>query len=96
MKTRTIKELLILLRDFLPTNIKSTERLSGSLCFSIDDLFDDDVINIKESEILEDYIHAHKPHRVGNYKFRGVGGFWWKYKSLAPRMEFLNNLISEL
>ncbi len=97
MKTKTIKELLILLRDFLPTNIKSTNKwMGGSLCFSIADLLYNDMITLAELNKLHKYIMAKKPPNAGNYKTQGIKGFWWPYKKLAPRMEFLNKLISEL
>ena len=92
MKTRTIKELLILLRDFLPTNIHNEVREGGCLCYSITDMVSDDIITGEECGILSGFIERHKPKGI---KIHNVG-YWWKYRMLAPRMRFLNKLISEL
>ncbi len=88
MKTRTIKELLTLVRDFLPTNINNED--AGSICWSIVDMRYAHLISEKEEDIIWDYIQENKPSDCGD------GMFFWPYRELAPRMEFLNKLISEL
>ena len=88
MKTRDIKELLILLREFLSEHIQ--EHVCGSMCWSAFEMRDRGMMTDKECITLIEYINGHKP------KLRGGGGFWWKYKSLVPRIKFLNKLISEL
>jgi hypothetical protein len=88
---RPIKDLLILLRDFLPGNINNP--WGGSLCYSIMDMYlRESIIDRAEREALLKYIKKHRPSHIkpdGN-------GFWWKYRSLAPRMRFINKLIEEL
>ena len=88
---RPIKDLLILLRDFLPGNTNNAG--GGSLCYSIMDMhLRESIIYRAEREALLKYIGKHKPR---NIKPDGKG-FWWKYGSLAPRMRFINKLIKEL
>lgn len=87
---RPIKDLLILLQDFLPGNINNIR--GGSLCNSIVDMHLKSIIDGDEREALLKYIEKHKPR---NIKPDGEG-FWWKYRSLAPRMRFINKLIKEL
>jgi hypothetical protein len=95
---RPIKELLVLLREFLPGNIK--EDSGGSICWSIDDMYTDDraLITLKECELLDKYIEDKEPDDHGSYpNIHGLHcGFWWPYGELAPRIEFLNKLIDEL
>lgn len=88
---RPIKDLLILLRDFLPGNINNL--LGGSLCYSIIDMhLRESIIDRAEREALLKYIERHKPRNIKPDE----EGFWWKYRSLAPRMRFINKLIKEL
>ena len=90
MKTRDIKELLILLRDFFPKNINTIYN-SGSICYAIADMKGADILTAGEYSMLGDYIENHRPDET-----KSNGAFWWPYGELEPRMEFLNKLISEL
>lgn len=88
MKTRTIKELLILLRDYLPENI-SKDR-GGCICHTIIDMWADNVITEEERPKLNVFIKTHVPSdRTSNL-------YYYPYGELEPRMKFLNKLISEL
>ena len=86
---RTIKELLILLREFLPININ--ERMGGSICYTIYDMNYDELITNKEERLLEGYIDDHCPIEDPD-----IPGFWWPYGELHPRLEFLDKLIKEI
>jgi hypothetical protein len=94
---RPIKELLVLLRDYLPGNIN--DDYGGSLCWAAGNMcLMDDVISSGERNDLLDYIEQHRPDGVGDY-YGGSwarSGFWWPYGELTPRIEFLNKLIDEL
>jgi hypothetical protein len=84
---RSIKELLILLRDYFPT---SDLHDRGFLCAAAYDMHEDHgLITEVELDILRDYIGIHKP-------IESMSSFFWPEGELAPRMEFLNKLISEL
>lgn len=88
---RPIKDLLILLRDFLPSNINNS--WGGSLCYSIIDMhLKESIIDRAEREAFLKYIEKHKPRNIKP----DDEGFWWEYGSLAPRMTFINKLIEEL
>lgn len=88
---RPIKDLLILLRDFLPGNTNNA--WGGSLCYSIIDMhLRESIIDRAERETLLKYIKKHKPRNIKPDE----EGFWWKYRSPAPRMRFINKLIKEL
>ena len=89
MKTRTIKELLILLRDYFP---KSDIKERGALCFAIHDMRKvHKLITWNEEQRLDKFIHKHKPIEYNRWS-----PYFFKEHELAPRMEFLNKLISEL
>lgn len=91
---RTIKELLILLREYFP---KSDLSERGALCFAIRDMrADEGVITADEEDSLNSYIHE-KRDRVN-----GISGatphvpYFFQEGELAPRLEFLDKLIAEL
>jgi len=88
MKTRTIKELLILLRDYFP---KSFEDGRDALCFAIKDMYrNNHTITAYEAKKLHKYIHEHKPEKTYNK------AYFFEEGKLAPRMKFLDKLIYEL
>jgi len=95
---RTIKELLILLREELPIRINHPK--GGSLCWTIANLWIDDLITDEEYEEVNDYIYENKPEDAWDYcvgdDFDRVNGFWWPYGELEPRLEFLDKLINEI
>lgn len=88
---RTIKELLILLREKLPEYI--IKETSGSICLAIVEMWENDDITTLERYMLDEYIEQKEPN---NINYNGVPGFWWPYRELAPRLEFLDKLIAEL
>ena len=84
---RTIKELLILLREGAVIRIQVCQY---GLCGTIDWMCRCmESINNDESKVLENYIESHKPDKV-------CSAFWWPRGELAPRLEFLDKLIAEL
>jgi len=88
MKTRPIKELLILLRDYFP---KSHADGRDALCFAIHDLWKDHkIISYNEAKKLDRHIHAHRPNP------NSKAAYFFPLGELTPRMKFLNKLISEL
>lgn len=96
---RTIKELLILLREKLPEYIN--REFCGSLCCIIHELRKDGIITKMEYGLLQEYIDECEPDNAENYCVENVfgneaWGFWWPYGELAPRLEFLDKLIAEL
>ena len=92
---RTIKELLILLREKLPKYI--IKERSGSICWTLSEMYEVD-INHAEFRLLEEYIDDHMPDDAGDFcgYDEDVSGFWWPYGELAPRLEFLDKLIKEI
>ena len=92
---RTIKELLILLRENLPQDI--TRDNGGSICFTIIDMCRmDSIITRSEENLLLKYVSEKKPSDAGNFDGQLGSGFWWPYGELSPRLEFIDKLIAEL
>ena len=95
---RTIKELLILVREKLPEYI--THEKSGSICWTVTEMQENDDISRGEENKLLRYLLGVKPDVVGYYWYvdteDSINGFWWPYGELAPRLEFLDKLIKEL
>lgn len=87
----------MLLRKELPNYINRHK--CGSICWSLIEMYTDDIITSKEYRFLIDYIYDRNPNDVGNYSEYDdddVIGFWWPYGELVPRLEFIDKLISEL
>lgn len=84
---RTIKELLILLREYFPT---SDLKERGALCFALYDMSCQQIITHDE------YLTAKNHIRL----FRDPNSDTWPYLfpcgELQPRLEFLDKLIAEL
>ena len=92
---RTIKELLILLREYFP---KSDICERGALCFAIRDMYHDHhLISREEEHILYDYIHDNR-HKCLGIKRACSSDFPYFFPDgeLAPRLKFLDKLIAEL
>ena len=83
---RTIKELLILLREELPKNIPLR---SLGLCGTSVNITLDHIINPDELDLLMEYMRKKAPITANNT-------YWWPYGELAPRLEFLDKLIKEI
>ena len=89
---RTIKELLEMLRQFIPENIITD--MGGSICYSIMDMYYNDLINKTEETGLLKYIESNRPPEC--IEKQNELDFWWPYGELTPRLEFLDKLIAEL
>ena len=84
---RTIKELLILLREKLPEFIPTHCR---GLCAATMILWNREIIDYKEMDLIDDYLRHKRPAGISLF------GYWWPSGELAPRLEFLDKLIAEL
>ena len=85
---RTIKELLILLREKLPEYLPAK---SLGLCSSMKWLRRDGLITLEEYDMISTYVYMHRP----GY-FNTMCGYWWHPRSVTPRLEFLDKLIDEI
>ena len=86
---RTIKELLILLREELPKQIDY--KMRGSICLILLNLKCAKIISVAEYHSVNDYINEHVPPYVVNRE-----DYWWPRNALRPRLEFLDKPIAEL
>lgn len=84
---RTIKELLILLREKLPEYIPTH---CMGLCAATGLLWIREIIDYEEMNLINDYLWDKRPADTS------PSGYWWPQFVLAPRLEFLNKLIAEL
>jgi len=84
---RTIKELLILLRDYLPKAFVFV----GGICGALSIMKQKGSITEYEYNIVLRYIVNRRPDIT-----RPLLYWWWPYGELAPRLEFLDRLIAEL
>jgi hypothetical protein len=91
---RTIKELLILLREELPKRIVNDD--SGSICWTLGRMENEGIITQPEFNVMDFFIDSKEPENAGYFKYDDCGGFWWPYGELAPRLEFLDKLIAEI
>ena len=89
-ETRTIHELLIILRD----NVKVTkswfglkQRIEAGLCWEIGELSDNGVIDIYEFHLLKRYLRDNKPIDIDYYPF------YWPMGKWKPRLKWLNEHI---
>ena len=102
---RSIKELLIILRDNLEKEFKSDPN-NGGMCSVIHELRDNDEISEDEWGKLLIYLKNNKPliadKRKIMYKDQfDSNGFmledhWWKPKSIKPRKNWINKQIDKL
>ena len=84
---RTIKELLILLREYLPKAFVFV----GGMCGALSIMKQKGIITEYEYSIVLRYIENRRPDVTMQYRY-----WWWPYGELAPRLEFLDKLIAEL
>lgn len=89
---RTIKELLILLREELKKRFDPAK--DGCICYIVASMCGDDMITGNEFNLLDEYIMNNKPRYLPQH--HADSAFWWPYGELAPRLEFLDKLIAEL
>jgi hypothetical protein len=83
---RSIKELLIILRDNLENYF--TYSYSDGMCVAIKELREDHRILDNEMKMLYDYLNKIK-------KYEGYT-YWFPPKEVAPRLKWLNQQIEKL
>jgi len=83
---RTIKELLILLREEM---VKQFHPISdGCICYVLANMRGNNMISPEEYKETENYLEMQRPN--------DRHAFWWPYGELEPRLEFLDKLIKEI
>ena len=82
---RTIKELLILLRE------EVANRFDACICWSLAAMVGRKDISYDEYHALEDYLELYRPKEI-----KKSDAFWWPVGELEPRLEFLDKLIKEI
>lgn len=87
---RPIKELLEILLDQYQNNPNDFIRSTG-LCQASLFITNIYVIDPVEAWVLKKFMYHKKPAYCSD-----AYPFWWKPGEMIPRVEFLNNLISEL
>lgn len=93
MKTRSINNLLIILRDHIQSiNIY----LDSGICLEIDVLYFNDVITWDECTKLSGFMSKNRPMRGKHYvKIRQRSGWWWPRGEKEPRLAWLNSKIKQ-
>lgn len=84
MKQRTIKELLILLREYI---VKQYDFLG--MCSEIRDMYHIDLISSVEYDILTNYLKNNKPENIND-------NFWWIPREKQPRLDWINEQLKSL
>ena len=89
---KTYKELLILVRDYIPEEVTF-----NGLCGTAYDLWADEVITYKEYNKLLKFIKEHRPKRGKMYdsEYRH-SEFYWSRKIKQPRLDWCNYWIEKL
>ena len=87
MKTRDIKELLILLRDHLYL----LDDWSDGMCILAGSLMRRGLISDDERWIIKTYLDNNTPHIL----YRG-GPYWFPPAQIQPRLDWLNEQIAKL
>lgn len=107
-KERSIKELLIILRDNLKPMMDMREEHAGMCSIIYDMYMYKGLINASESLTLNNYLYDHKPKNaiLRSKKYEGIvskgectyalSEFWWTPKAIAPRLKWLNQQIESL
>lgn len=85
MKQRTIKELLILLREY----IVEQDNFFG-MCSEINEMYCLDLISNKESKILENYLKNNKPENAF------YDDYWWKEGDKKLRLDWIDEQLKNL
>ena len=94
MKTnaRSIKVLLILLRD----RIKNKKELCTGLCNEATFLINDGLIFFKECDRLHDYFNIHRPKRGKHFdKYWAGHSYFCELTLVEPRLDWLNYRIKK-
>jgi hypothetical protein len=85
MKTRDIKELLILLRNYI-----KTEYDFMGMCGSTSEMRSNGIINYAEEQLIGGWNNDNKPDDANPF------GFWWTPGETQPRLDWLNEQIAKL
>lgn len=85
MKERTVKELLILLREYI---VK--QYIFWGMCAEIREMYQIELISNKEFKILESYLKNNKP------KNTFYDDFWWKEGKKQPRLDWIDEQLKNL
>jgi len=83
MKTRDIKELLTLLRDYV-----SSYYDGWGMCWSITEMYGEDIISFREKNRLDKYLDNNNPDRDQIW--------WWNRQEKRPRLKWLDEQIKKL
>lgn len=104
-KERTIKELLIILRDNLKKRF-AADKENGGMCALVWDLERHNFMSLDERLRLFGYIYENKPKcasrrmikygEVSDRKGFSLGRHWWKPRVVKPRIAWLNKQIEML
>jgi hypothetical protein len=89
MKTRDIKELLILVRDNTKLIGPSFFQIWG-LCELSMTLLKTNNINEDEYKMLRKFLKKHRPKKLNGLEF------WWPEGLMQPRLDWLNEQIAKL
>ena len=87
MRPRPLIEQLTILREYAPEYIAS----EGSLCMSIGLLWGNNILDQAELWELMQYLLKNKPADLLD-----IDGRWWPKGEVAPRLEFLDGLVTKL
>ena len=87
MKTRDIKELLILLRD----NLHGMDDWNDGMCVLLASLTRRDIITSDERLFIKRYLNRNRPLVL----YEG-GPYWFKPCEVQPRLDWLNEQIAKL
>ena len=90
METRSINNLLIILRD----HIQNQESLNSGICLVINILCSKSIINFNEYNILTTFMSKNRPKRGEHYnkEYRNCS-WWWPTGKKEPRIAWLNSKI---
>ena len=91
---RTLKELLIILRD----SIKDEKYLVSGLCYEVEELIRKRKLTWEEHTTLKNFIKDNKPKRgqFGYVKKQEHYSWYWILGQVAPRVRWLNYWIAKL
>lgn len=105
METRSMKELLIILRDNLESCFKKDNTLGG-MCATITYLKHHLIISVDEEYKLKGYLMDNKPKNAIKrykkyYEHEAASNFisrlhWWKPRAISPRIKWLNEQINKV
>jgi hypothetical protein len=89
-KARSLRELLLLLREHTKMNIGLTGAREHCLCDLIITMDSFGIISTKERWILLDFIRVNRPINKRSNQF------WWRRGAKKPRLKWLDEQIASL